>query len=55
MRLHTEVLEILRFVPKESIDKIPKEMINAFIKKVRIDKIIKNCFCKIYYTLIVDE
>ncbi len=29
-RAYTEVLEILRYVPKESVDKIPESMLNMF-------------------------
>lgn len=52
-KAYKEVIEILNFVPKESVDKIPKTMIDMFKAKmdknynfkVDINKVLKNKTC----------
>ena len=40
-KAYKEVMEILKFVPKESVDKIPQTMIDTFKAKMEMNMILK--------------
>ena len=44
---YKEVIEVLKYVPKESVDKLPKSMIGTFNKKMDINYTVNSVFLHI--------